>query len=202
MAKLNSDELYQEYLAKVYHQRTGYLVYSPEEKTNFSKQHICTTYGELLYPGVKEVIENLALQPDDILLDLGSGLGKFALQIFMQSTVRKVIGIEGSLKLHEQAQKALALVKSEHPYFWADGRELVLMHGNFLDLDWQDANIVYMCSTSFSPELMLKISEKVNSSPTVKTLLSLRAVPDLRLPLKKVITVECSWDTVPAHIYA
>lgn len=201
-SKRNEDELYQEYLAKVYRDTSGYLTYPPEQKEFFTKTNVCTTYGELLYPGVKKMISEMNLQPTDVFLDLGSGLGKCALQIFMQTNLPKVIGVEASQALVDQAHKVLKQVKSDFPLFWDNNRELNLMCDNFLHADWDGATIVYTCSTSFTDELLQGIAKKINAHPKIEQVLSMRAISNLNLPLKKVIQVECSWDTSQINVYS
>lgn len=202
MPKINEDELYQDYLTKVYHDTSGYLTYSTQEKEFFSKTHVCTTYGELLYPGVKKLLQNITIGPDDIFLDLGSGLGKCAMQVFMQTDLRKVIGIEASKALYDQVVLVEKRIKADFPIFWEKQRQLIYLCDNFIQADWQGATIVYTCSTSFTQELLVSIANKVNEQKQVKQVLSLRSIPNLRLPLKKTFEVECSWDTSSVYYYS
>lgn len=197
------DELYQGYLAKVYQDVESYGSYHPDEHQAFIQSGVSFTYGEMLYPSVKKILTKLKLSNKDIFLDLGSGLGKFALQVFMQSAVGKVIGIEALPKLSEQAQKVVIGVQEEFPFFWEDNRELTIITGNFLTQSWQNANVVYMCSTCFRPELLNAIGERVNQIQSVQHVLTLRPLPTLeRLKLKEVFTVECSWDSALCYHYS
>ncbi len=200
MSTLIDDELYQGYLTKVY-QHTHVKNYSPSEREAFTQENVSITYGELLYPSVKKMLKQIALRSDDVFLDLGSGIGKCALQVFMQSDVHKVVGIEASNLLHEQALKICQQVKTDFPFFWFDDRQLNFIGDNFLKANWQQATVVYTCSTCFTQELLVAIGNKINQQATVKQVLSLRPLPTLKMPLKKVFSVECSWDSALCFVY-
>lgn len=201
ISKIIDDELYQGYLAKVYQDTQGYQRYSLAEHALYKDAGICITYGELLYPSAKKIIHEMSKDQNEVFLDLGSGLGKCALQVFMQTELRRVLGIEASKELHTQALTAFNQVKSDFPFFWEEGRSLTLICDNFLHADWQDATIVYSCSTCFTQELLIAIGNKINQQPKVKQVFSFRPLPSLKLPLKKVFGVECSWDSALCFFY-
>ncbi|MBS0290367.1 MAG: hypothetical protein JSS07_10100 [Proteobacteria bacterium] len=199
--KIN-DALYQSYLARVYQEVQGVqAAYTTSEYEAFVKEEICVTYGELLYPSVKKIIYEMALDAQDVFLDLGSGIGKCALQIFMQANVNKVIAIEGVSLLHQQAVSVCEKVKSEFPLFWEAGRDLILDEGNFLHANWHNATTIYTCSTCFTQTLLVAIGNKINQFPQVRQVLSLRPLPTINIPLRKVFGVECSWDSALCFLY-
>lgn len=196
MNKEAIDSLYQGYLTKVYQHTQGYICYSKTELESFKQHNISQTYGELLYPSVQKMLSQFNPQPEDIFLDLGSGLGKCALQAFMQTPVKKVIGIEAADALFAQAIKVREQAEQDFPFFWDNDRTLSLRHENFLTADWQGATLVYTCSTCFTQSLLAEIGRKINQETCVQQVISLRPLPTLtRLPLKSVISVECSWDS-------
>jgi hypothetical protein len=199
---VNELELYQGYLKKVYRHTHGYQQYAQNELAVFAKDKICITYGELLYPSVKKMLNTLSIHESDIFLDLGSGLGKCASQLFIESPFKKIIGIEASPVLHQQALNAYRQINLDFPYLWDDNRVFELICGNFLETTWQGATIVYTCSTCFTPELLIAIGNKINTEPTVKQVMSLRPLPTINLPLKTVFAVECSWDSALCFYYS
>ncbi len=195
---MNNDELYQVFLTKVYPHTLEKC--AGDTTQNLMQQGICPIYGELYYPSVKKIIQEFALTTADIFLDLGSGLGKCALQVFMQSNVGKVVGIEAMATLYAQAQSAMQRVKTDFPYFWIE-RDLIFSCANFLEASWHDATAVYTCSTCFTPALLTAIGDKINQQSCVQKVMSLRPLPTLQLPLKKVFRVECSWDSALCFYY-
>lgn len=198
----NEDELYQGYLQSVYQNTKGYQHYSTLAHQDFRKNHISITYGELLFASTNKLINEANFKRGDVFLDLGSGLGKCALQVFMKSDLRKIIAIEASTLLHEQAQAIYQQVQKDFPYFWEEGRETHLIGDNFLKQDWQDSTVIYSCSTCFTPELLVLIGNKINQYPQIRDVFSLRPLPTLNMPLKKVFGVECSWDSALCFQYS
>lgn len=201
ISKIIDDELYQGYLAKVYQDTRGYQRYSVAENQMYQQSGVCITYGEVLYQSVKKIINVMSQQQNEVFLDLGSGLGKCALQLFMQTDLKKIFGIEASQILHAQAMTAVRQVNSDFPCFWEEGRTLSLICDNFLHADWHGATIIYSCSTCFTQELLIAIGNKINQQPQVKQVFSFRPLPSLKIPLKKVFTVECSWDSALCFFY-
>lgn len=195
------DELYQAYLANVYQgvQRV------PRPKTDreyWRQRKVSPAYGEMLYPSVKKMMNKFCSLSAGGFLDLGSGLGKLALQIFMQSGIKKVLGIEALTELSEQAKNVVRRVRVDCPFFWEDSRDLRLVTGNFLTEDWEGASIVYACSTCFRTELLEAIGDRINVEMEIKQAFTLNPFPTLkRLTLKEVFTVECSWDTALCYHY-
>ncbi len=195
------DELYQGYLTKVYQHTKGMTNYSLEEKLQFAKEGVCVTYGELLYPSVKKLITYMNLNDADTFLDLGSGNGKCVLQVFMQTPVKKAFGIEANTRLHHQALAVAQNIKQALPFYWEENRDCQFIEANFLHLPWNEATVVYTCSTCFTQELLIAIGDKINITPSIQSVFSLRPLPSLQLPLKKVFQVECSWDTALCFMY-
>jgi len=95
-------------LSRTYDYTGGYLISKSEEtdieSINGRSQNTAqcggslsaSVYGEMLAEGIESVIKELALGPRDVFYDLGSGVGKFSLQISMRSQVGMVRGIEYS----------------------------------------------------------------------------------------------------------
>ena len=52
------------------------------------------TYGELTYEGCTRLGEILAMGPDDVFYDLGSGLGRATIQAHLQWGVKRAVGVE------------------------------------------------------------------------------------------------------------
>jgi len=97
-------------LARTYDYTGGYLISKAEEA---ELEHIngprnqtaqcgggnalsASVYGEMLGEGIELVLAQLQLGPKDVFYDLGSGVGKFSLQVALRSQVGMVRGIEFS----------------------------------------------------------------------------------------------------------
>ncbi len=196
------DKLLNAYIDSIYQQTQGFQSYSPEEKSQYMAKDICYVYGELLFPSTLKIIEKLNLTSSDTLLDLGSGLGKFALQVFMASHVGSIMGIEATKPLFDQSKIVVQKIKKDVPFFWEKNRAINLIYGNFLEQDWSPASAVYSCSTCFTRQLIGKIGDKINQTDSIKDALSLRPIHTLeRLKLYQVFRIECSWDSALCYWY-
>lgn len=157
--------------------------------------NITQTYGELLSESVTKLLRVAPISENDIFLDLGSGKGKVVTQVFTHTKVKEAHGIEINAELHAAAEHSKSLIKT-------NGRLLNFICGDFLTLPFTNATIVLIASPCFSPSLLHVLGDRINQIPSIHTVLSLRPIATLkRLPFKKVIRVECSWDTALCYLY-
>lgn len=186
--------LCQQYLNLVYHDAA---IVSREHNHSISE-----TYGEILYPSMEDLLSTLSLSLHDVFIDLGSGLGKIVLYVFLRTLVREAHGIEIIPELHHQALTAAERVYRELPNFYEDDRKLIFTLGDFLENSFTEASVLLIGSPCFSPTMSYKIGEIINQSTRIHTVLTLRPILNLkRLSFKKTVRVECSWDTALCYIY-
>lgn len=198
-----SDESFQAYFDQVYQGMPALKSPSPEETRQAREVGICSTYGELLYYSVQKIADRMQLTADDVFCDLGSGMGKCALQIFMQTAVKRVIGIESHAILSEKAASSCQEIRTAFPFFWEEGREIAFVKDNFLNCDWGSPTALYTCSTCFDTALLNAIGDKINQTPSIRQVMSLRPLPSLtRLKCVNIFRVECSWDSALCYHYA
>ncbi len=200
-AKLEFDQICENYINALYQGTTGFISYKAGEKEANAKNNIYLTYGEILYPSVNTLIEHLEINNQDIFYDLGSGIGKVALQFLLKTPVKKAYGIEASDGRHQQAEKVYRTVRQEFPELFSGDRELKSSRGNFLEMDISDATIVYTCSTCFSDELLNSLSQVFDRCPNLKYILSMKELSS-KIPLDRIIEVDCTWDKSKCHIYS
>jgi hypothetical protein len=169
---------------------------------NLKQKNISETYGEILYESISKLINHLSISEQDVFFDLGSGLGKVAIQFFLNSAVKESHGIEIIPELHYQALNAAKKTKQDLPDFFNHDRKLNFLSGNFLDCSFNKASVVLLGSPCFSQKILNQLGEKFNMASTIHTVLSLRPINTLkRLSFKKAIRVECSWDSALCYIY-
>ena len=115
--------------------------------------------------------------------------------------MKHVIGVEGSNAYYAQGIQIIQNVRQHIPDLFSKGK-LEFIHGNFIDFDFNQATIIYSCSTCFTQELLWLIGDKINHASNIRHVLSLKPIANLeRLTLKKVIPVECSWDSALCYYY-
>lgn len=196
------DADFQAYFQRVYQDAPALNSPSEHVQQQTRDRGICSAYGELLYYSVQKIANRLQLTNKDVFCDLGSGLGKCALQIFMQTDVQHVIGIEADKRLVEKSLSVCHSVQHDFSFFWDHHRTLDLQAGNFLSCDWQNPTAIYACSTCYDMPLLTAIGDRINQTPSIRQALSLRPLPTLtRLKCVDIFRVECSWDSALCFHY-
>jgi len=155
---------------------------SAQDEKDIREKGGASTYGEILPESVTQLIKLLNITPTTVFYDLGSGVGKVAMQIHLQTPAKKVVGVELSQERHEKAQTAynkLSEYLKEHKLpNTINKRSLVLKSGDAKEQDLSDATIVYLCSTCFSNELLQKIMEKIKQAKNGTQIITLKQLPD------------------------
>jgi len=204
---LSFNEICQEYVTELYTGLSGFISYQPGEKEHAALEKVFLTYGEILYPSFHEIIKSIEITEDDVFYDLGAGAGKSALQFFLTTPAKKVVAIEANQKRFDVSMKIYKQVKRELPEVFEGGKTLQYLHSNFLDVDMSDATIVYTCSTCFNTDLLADIGRIVDKCPKVKYLISIPSVTydyasiPCKLPIEKVVDIECSWGHTKFYLY-
>lgn len=187
----NNNKLCQQYLKILYQ----------DVKTHHADD-LTETHGEILYESVNKLLSKIAPTQDDIFIDFGSGLGKIVTQLFLNSNVKKAYGIELIPGLHQQASFAAKKLQQDLPEFFQHNRELTFLSGNFLEMDLPPATIALINGVCFSQPLLLGLADIINKMTSIHTVLATRPLLTLkRLKLKKIIRVQCSWDTALCYLY-
>lgn len=191
--------LCEKYIGGLYQGMSGFISYQPGEKEANAKEDIFLTYGEILYPSVNELIEYAELGPEDVFCDLGSGVGKVALQFFLRTQIKRSFGVEASQARYGSAAVVLDKVKKEFPELFKN-RQLEYQQGNFLKSNLEGVTVMYTCSTCFGPELMTQIGELIDNTPSIRCVFSMKPIP-CALPFDKTLDVVCTWDKTKCHVY-
>lgn len=188
----HTDLICQKYLNILYHQVISY--YRP---TN-----IAETSGEILYESIHKLIPMMRLKENDVFVDLGSANGKIVSQIFLTTPVKTSIGIEIVPELHSAAMKVSQQIKNDLPYFYENNRDMTFIQADFLNKSLDSMTVALINATCFPPSLLNELGKIINNTATIRLVLSLRPLVTLkRLVCKKVIPIECSWDTTLCYCY-
>ena len=179
------------FLEELYQPINGYTL------TKGESEHIkdlggAPTYGEITFDSADYLFGELKLNSNDVFYDLGSGVGKTVLQAFLTTPFKKSVGVELSHTRHTYASTMLnKLLKEE---LRTQNRILEYREGNFLDTDFSDATIIYMCSVCYPDELMRAITNKIIALPAGVRIASFKRMPDHeRLVLQQVYRVPANW---------
>lgn len=185
------------------HWQTYLNVLYQHAKGHHVQQEISEVYGEILYESAEKILSQLTMTQEDVFYDLGSGLGKVVLQVFLTTKVREVCGMELIPNLHQQASTALTNLRQDFPELFMNGRTIQLMESDFMTVTFDTASIVLIGSPCFHPTMLTTLGDRIEETHCIHTVCSLRPLLTLkRLALKKMLPVECSWDTAMCYIYS
>ena len=193
LSSIDTNKMCQEYVT---------ILYSGQQEDRHNKKNIAETYGEILYPSIDKLLSAISLTEQDIFLDLGSGIGKVVIQVFLTSCVKAAVGIEILSDQHQRAYHVAQRVRDELPEFYNGGRQLAFLQGDFFQLSLQNATVVFMNSICFDQTMLRKLGRMLNDLHHIHTILTTRPLPYLeRFRFRKVVHVECSWDSALCYIY-
>lgn len=188
-------------LEELYKDKSGFGIPSQEEVA-MQKVDAPSTYGEITDEGVSRLMLELKPKKEDVFYDLGCGIGRMVVKVYLDTAVRKAIGIELSTTRSKQAKQVQDEMYKRQ--LTTPGKVLDFKEKNFLEEPLHEATIVYMASTCFSDDLLKKVMDKLaqEAQPGMK-LISLRELPkDSRYKFIKSITLPMTWSKdTKAYIY-
>lgn len=187
-------------IAGWYKTSNGFLI-SAADKKIVEEHGGCSTYGEITYRGVQELIHALHLTEHDVFYDLGCGVGKMVAHIFLATPVKKSVGIELSPERTAQARAVHATIQKEIPI--SSERTFDFIQGDILTASLDDATVVYLASTCFSQEFMEKITQKLAKlSPGLRVITLKHLAPNPRFELVQTLQLPMTWsEKSTAYIY-
>lgn len=114
------------------------------------------TYGDTPLRSWDIIIRRVGLQEGDIVYDIGSGsgLGCFFLARRLKCST---VGIEQNDDFIIRAERIRAKLKGNLPWF---------VHADAQQIDYAPADVVYLFSTTFTPELYKGISQRLQETLT------------------------------------
>ena len=130
------------------------------------------TYGEVLLSSFRELLASAALHagPDDIFVDLGSGVGITVFVAFVEHGVRHAVGVELAMSRVNSACAALTNLKlsawwSHHRQHKSlssslPSRSIQYLHLDLMKYNLEDASIVTLNNVCFRPLMMLALVRK------------------------------------------
>lgn len=171
------------------------------EREKIGNEGGAATYGEITYDSLKKVLDNLRLKNNDVFYDLGSGVGKVVVQVFLTSPVKKAAGVELSTTRFQHAQKVRARLAQEG--FITPNRTLAFIEDNILNENLSDATVIFMCSLCFSDQLMNQLTQKFSLLKPGLRVVTLRHLPEgYGFSLVKELSLPMTWSqSTPVYIY-
>jgi len=168
--KISTEKL----MDQLYASRSGFGI-DQEEVELIQKKGGAPTYGEILFDSWDFVLHDLKITKNDVLYDLGCGVGKVAVQAYLDFPFKKVVGIELSRTRLEYANEVKAELKERK--LLDKNRKLEFVLGDITEANIADATVIYMCSTCYSYECMNTMALKLSRLKPGLRVVSLKALP-------------------------
>lgn len=189
------------YIEKLYTHHDGFDI-PRQESDGIMNIGSSPTYGEITFDGAQKLLEYLKLQADDVMYDLGSGVGKLVVQVYLTTPVKKAVGIEFSPTRNNHAKAVRAQLKKDKKL--KPNRALEFKEEDMASTDLSDATFIYLPSTCFSADFMKKITDNAEKARSKKLrIATLKHLPeDSNFELEDELKVKMTWsDNVPVYIY-
>ena len=147
-----------------------------QEDRNLDKNNFI--YGETTFRTISYLLEyltnTLKIDSNGFFYDLGSGTGRGIISAVLSKYFFKYIGIEFLDSLYESSIEILNNFNKEFinyykenknilPNFINDKPNIQFIHGDFLNENLSNASFIFMNSSCFKDDLLLKLSKKFNN---------------------------------------
>ena len=134
------------------------------------------TYGEIKPESLQTIIDDNQFGPQDVFIDFGCGVGKVVVQVYLNTNIKKAIGVELCKERYDDAQAIVQKMKEQG--LIQMGRDIEFLQDNMLNVSLQGVTKGFMCATCFGPELMHNIMKKMAQEASIGfTLFTLKELP-------------------------
>jgi hypothetical protein len=127
--------------------------------------------GELTPTGTTAMIEACALKPEDVFIDVGSGIGNVVAQVALQTNVLSVVGVEIREGLARQGEMLMAQYSERYPQL----RKVSVYPQDICDIYianmnvFQTVTVLFSHNTVFKPEALLVLESICCRLPQLRT---------------------------------
>lgn len=121
-------------------------------------------YGETSYELVCQMIDQIEITPDDIFIDLGSGVGQVVLQVAAATPCKICLGIEKAEVPSRYAESMNKNFRSWMQWYGKKFGDYKLIKGDFLNEEHREkinsASIVFVNNFAFGPNVDHQLKER------------------------------------------
>jgi hypothetical protein len=173
----------------IFHDVNGFELSYLEKK---DQPNLSLTYGEIHLESFLALLSLAKPRPQQVFYDLGSGVGKTVIAASMVYGFQKAYGIETLKNLD-----AIAKNKQKN---YAPHLNIEFVQQDVQDIDWHDADILFMNVASFVSDTWEALSKKLCEKPTPIMITCSKPLNHPRFSIQET-KVLCSWGIVPAYIH-
>ncbi|MFT4058165.1 MAG: hypothetical protein QM652_01305 [Legionella sp.] len=159
-------------------------------------------YGEIEFLPFLALLSLVPLDEETVFYDLGSGTGKAVLACAMTYPLRRSVGIEILPALYESAcMQAAQLAKI--PHYERKAKKITFILGDFLEVDLDAANIIFINATALFNPTWEKICARLEHLPHLKIVITTsKALCSKHFTVVTQTKIQMSWGVVSAFIHA
>ena len=158
-------------------------------------------YGEIDNIAFAALLSLVQTNNDTVFYDLGSGSGKTVMLYAMLFPQQKSCGIELFDTLHQAAliqKRRLGCL----PDYQDIASKITYIQDNFLNVDLNDATVIYINSTSYFGDTWTILNHKLSALPNCTTIITTsKPLITPTYKVAKITRVQMSWGIVHAYIH-
>lgn len=163
------------YLQMIYENKGGYTIPKEEVEAILSEGGH-PQYGEIPYDSAAHILDDLDPSRRDVFYDLGSGVGKLVIQVYLTTSVKRSVGIELSQTRWDIAESCRKkLVEDDHT---ANGRDLAFLNQNIATASFSDATICFISGLAFPLSLIQSVMDRLGSLGHDVKVMSILPLPE------------------------
>lgn len=190
---------------KLYQGTKPFLLSHQERKDKDLLEDASLTYGEVAFYSFVRILELVSPQPGEVFYDIGSGSGKAVFIAGLVFELAKARGIEKLDSLYELSNSLvakLATLPESKELLPHQKTEISFIHADFVNVDFSDADIVYVSATCFYgpiwDNLMIKLLQLKRGS---RVIIVSRKLEIGGYEFKQSPQMLMSWGLATAFIY-
>lgn len=179
------------YLQMLYENKGGYTIPSEEAET-ILKSGGHPQYGEIPFDSAAHILDDINLSRQDVFYDLGSGVGKLVLQVYLTTSAKRSVGVELSKTRFDIAENChKQTLRDDHITV---GRELVFLNQNINTVPLSDATVCFISGLTFPHQLIKSIMDKLSALEHGVRVISVLPLPEHKqFTLLKTYNLPMSW---------
>lgn len=162
------------------------------------------TYGEMSPVGVRQLAQHMELHDKAVVFDVGSGVGKLVVQLYLEHAALHIIGIESCPIRHDIATNVWNAI-SQTLIHNNTSRSVEFRNQDARVADYTLATHVFLCSLCFPDELTdAVIKSLLRSAEHLQVVAALSELPGLEVSLswkKTIYNVQTTWGQSTLRIY-
>jgi len=182
----------------LYQHVNGFTLSTAAREKNDAIEYL---YGEIKFIPFIALLSLIQMDENTVFYDLGSGTGKAVIACAMVFKLRRYCGVELFFSLHQAACQQLKQLK-QLPQYQANSDQIHFYHDDFLKINLDDANIIFINSSALIGDTWKKLKhrfEHLHQCHTIITTTKPLNIPHYKL-IKKIET-EMSWGFVQVFIH-